>query len=88
MSYGDGVRIERATNGYTISMRDPKIEAANRKRSLSDSKVDVPWVDPQRTYVFSDIDAVLTFIKANLDKALPKDDYSSAFDMMADEEDD
>ena len=88
MSYGDGVRIERATNGYTISMRDPKIEAANRKRSLSDKTMDTPWVDPSRTYVFSDIEAVLTFIKANLDKALPKDDYSSAFDMMADNEDD
>ena len=87
MSYGDGVRIERATNGYTITMRDPKIEAANRKRSLSDSKGVDPWVDPQRTYVFSDIDAVLTFIKANLDKALPKDDYGSAFDMMAEEDD-
>ena len=86
MSYGDGVRIERATNGYTVSMRDPKIEAANRKRSMK-SDYDTPYVDPNRTYVFSDIDAVMTFLKANLDTALPKDDYSSAFDEMAADED-
>ena len=87
MSYGDGVRIERATNGYTVCMRDPTIEASNRKRTMK-SDYDKPYVDPNRTYVFSDIDAVMTFLKANLDKALPKEDYDSAFDTMADDEDD
>lgn len=86
MSYDDCVRIERAENGYTVSMKDPKIDAANRKRSAK-SDYSSPYVDPRKEYVFTDIKAVMTFLTANLDKALPKDDYDSAFELMSDDED-
>lgn len=88
MSYGDGVRIERAANGYSVSMRDPKIEAANRKRDLSTKGSYAPYIDPNREYVFTTFDAMMTFLKANLDKALPQQDYDSAFELMSEEGDD
>lgn len=83
--YGDcRVRIGRAANGYTVSMRDPKIEAANRKRDTS-RVVSGPYIDPEKEYVFTDIKAVMTFLTANLDKALPKVDYESSFDLASTE---
>lgn len=84
---GDSVRIERAENGYTVSMTDPKLEAANRKRSTK-GDVYAPYVDPQKEYVFTDLKAVMAFLTANLDKALPKVDYDSAFELMTDDEED
>lgn len=83
----DGVRIERAANGFTVSMTDPKIEAANRKRSAK-GNYDQPYLDPRKEYVFTDLKAVMAFLTANLEKALPKDDYDSAFELMADDEED
>lgn len=78
------VRIERAENGYMVAMRDPKIVAKNAKRDIEKQE----WMDPNREYVFETIEAVLKFLQANLDKALPKQDYDSAFEMMVDDDDD
>jgi hypothetical protein len=77
------LRIERATNGYVIRVRDPKIEKANTTR-----KDNSPWRDPEREFVFDTLDKTIAWIKANIDKALPDDDYSSAFDMAVTEDDD
>jgi len=82
---GDCARIERLTNGYLIRVDDPKIKKANQSRSPDDNK---PWKDPEREFVFKNIDEVLAWLKANLDKALPEDDYVSAFNAAVMEEDD
>lgn len=82
------LKIERAANGYTIHCRDPKIAAANRKRDIT-AKNPAPWRDPNREYVFKTADEVLAWLKLHMDKALPADDYSSAFDLaVADTDDD
>jgi hypothetical protein len=76
---GDNVRIEKMANGYTIRMTDPKIVKANEARDFS--KKNAPrYRDPEREFVFTDIDKVLAWLKLNLDKALPEDDFSSSFD--------
>jgi hypothetical protein len=67
------IRIERLTNGYEVTVRDPKIVAANNK---PDSK----YRNPTREYVFTDVKSVLAFLEKNLDKALPADDFASSFD--------
>lgn len=74
-------RIERAKNGYTVEMRDPKIVAENNRPKKSGEPS--AWRDPNVEYVFKDIDGVLKFLKANLDKALPMDEFSSTFDSEA-----
>ena len=83
------VRIERLTNGYTIRLRDQKIVKANSARDFKSEKP-TPYRDPNREYVFKSVDEVLKFLKGNLDKALPADDFSSAFDAActADEDND
>lgn len=73
------VRIERLTNGYTVRMRDPAVVKANEARDFKSDKP-APWRDPNREYVFKTVDEVLKFLKGNLDKALPADSFSSAFD--------
>lgn len=77
------VRIERVTNGYEICCEDPSIVAANRKTGP-----DKPWKNPRREYVFRDLSEVLDFLKKNLDKALPADEYDSAFELALESEDD
>lgn len=77
-------RIERVKNGYTVEMKDPKIvkqNAANRDKPA-------PWKDPNVEYVFQTLEQVLEFLKTNLDKALPMDDYTTSFDKALAEEDD
>lgn len=64
-------RIERAANGYTVSLTDPKIAKENRTSK--------GWRDPNVEYVFTELKDVLKFLNTNLDKALVKDDYSEAF---------
>jgi len=66
-------RIEKAVNGYTVCLQDPKIREANGK---ANSK----WKDPNREYVFRTVKEVMTFLEKNLDKALVADEYSSSFD--------
>lgn len=84
---GDCVRIERLTNGYEVTIRDPKIAEANAKRDSKGGSIGM-WKDPQREYAFKTVAEVMTFLKANLEKALPLDDYDSAFELAAEEDDD
>ena len=81
MSYDSCCRIERATNGYTVNLQDPKIREANGK---SGGK----YKDPNCEYVFEKIEDVLTFLKKNLDKALVADSYSTSFDLAGSDSDD
>lgn len=67
-------RVERMTNGYSVRLTDPKIQKANDNPNRKGS-----WRDPSREFVFTDIDKVLEFLKKNLNKALPQDDFDSAF---------
>lgn len=82
------ITIERMTNGYSVRVCDPKIEEANRKRSAK-GNYDIPYRDPYREYAFPTIEKTLAFVGKVAEKALPKDDYESAFDMAVedDEED-
>lgn len=88
MGYDDEVRIKRLSNGYTIRLRDPKIVKANQKRDRPGSGVVVQYKDPEREFAFTDIDKVLAWLKANLDKALPEDDFDSAFSTAVEDDDD
>ena len=94
MDYGrpismDGcIRLERAANGYTVSMRDPKIVAANASADIRRSG---SWKDPDMEYVFSGAKALkdaLEFIEKNADKALPATDFDTTFDMITSAGDD
>lgn len=88
--YGDGdcdIRIQKHQNGYTVRITDPAIVAANKKRDEANRRSSKgecapcePWRDPQVSYAFSNRDEVTAFIKANIDKALPVDEFSSTFD--------
>ena len=79
----DSVRVKRLTNGYMICVTDPKIQKANDARDFS-SKNTTPYRDPDREFVFKNIDAVLAWLKANLDTALPAGDVTSSFDSTFD----
>ena len=74
MSYDGCCRIERATNGYTVCVSDPKIREANAKPNSR-------YKDPSCEYVFKTIEEVLAFLKKNLDKALVSDSYSNTFEV-------
>ncbi len=68
-------KIERMANGYEVEISDPKIVERNR-----DPKV-AGWRDPKVCYGFKTVDEVLTFLKNNLDKALPAEDYETTFNV-------
>lgn len=74
------VKIERAMNGFEVEMCDPTIKAANQG--------DGPYRDPYVSYVFKTSAEVLSFLKENLDKAVPMDEYESTFNEAAMEEED
>lgn len=84
---GDCVRIERLTNGYEVTIRDPAIVKANAKR---DSKPGIyqPYKDPEREYAFKTVKEVMAFLEKNLETALPLDDYDTAFELASEEDDD
>jgi hypothetical protein len=69
------IRIERAQNGFVVSMDDPEIMAKNRK-------TDGPYRDPEVQFVFDDEAEVIAFLTKNLNKIIPPEDdeYSSSFD--------
>jgi hypothetical protein len=76
------VRIERATNGYIIHARDPKIEAENRKPKT-------PYRDSQVDILCKTTEEVMSWLKKNLDKAMPADkSYDTAFAAASVEDDD
>lgn len=78
--------IERKKNGYTVRMKDPKIAKANMARD--DKKGYTPYRDPWVEYVFTDMKDVVKFLEANLETALPEDDYTTSFDAAISETDD
>lgn len=74
-------RIEKLNNGYEVELRDPEIVKANSKGKGA-------YRDPCVAYCFNTVDEVLAFLKKNLDKALPDDEYSSSFDAALDDDED
>lgn len=78
------IRIERLANGYEVEMTDPKIVAENRTPS---DKLG-GWKDPKICYAFKTEAEVLAFLKSNLAKALPMDEYESSFSKAAMENED
>lgn len=87
--YGDqdcDIRIQRHQNGYTVRITDPAIVKANRERDkAAKGETCAPWRDSQVSYAFTTREEVSSFIKANIDKALPVDEFSSTFDKAAKE---
>lgn len=75
------IRIERATNGFTLRMRDPKIAESNQKDKG-------PWKDPNVMMVFEDTEKLMAFLEKNIDAALPKNTFSTAFDEAVEDDDD
>lgn len=90
MGYNDDCcRIERAANGYTVSMKDPEIVKANNKRSESEKyAIGTPWKDPNKSFVFETVEDVLMFLQKTLPKALPIDEFGSTFTKALKETDD
>lgn len=77
-------KIERLANGYEVEITDPEIVKANGQ-----AKLGKPWRDPKVCYAFKTIPEVLAFLRKNLDKALPMDEYESSFDeAMKEDKDD
>lgn len=79
------IRIERLQNGYNVRITDPEIAKKNEARDKGKDGCCEPWSDPQVSYAFSTSEEVLGFLKTNIDKALPVDEYSSTFDKAAKE---
>lgn len=75
------IRIERAANGFTLRMRDQSIADKN-------SKDKGPWRDPNVMLVFPDTKKLMGFLEKNIDTALPKSTFSTAFDTAVEEDDD
>ena len=71
------IRIEREGERYEVCVTNPEIEKANR--------ADKNWTDPNEEYQFDTWDQVKTFLDKVVDKALPVDEYSSAFSKAAKE---
>lgn len=71
------ITISRLANGWTVRMTDPKISAANNKRSEKGSYT--PYRDPEVTFAFDTPKEVLKFLNANLEKALPTDEFDTSF---------
>lgn len=72
------IRISRERDSYCVCLTDPEIAKQNQN---SDSSYQDPYVE----YTFDTKEQVLAFIEKAIDIALPKDDYSSAFDKIAKE---
>lgn len=67
------IRLARAQNGYTVTVRDPKIAVENRKPNSK-------WTDPDREFVFEDLAGALRFIEKVADVALPEEQHTTVFD--------
>jgi hypothetical protein len=74
-------KIEKMVNGYTVEIRDPKIEAANRSPTT-------PWKNPWKEYVFANSDEVIAFLTKVLGKIKPPegDDLATNFKRATEEE--
>ena len=78
------IRIERLQNGYEVTMKDPDIVKANNASSGKSGPC--AYKDPNLEYAFTTSKEVMDFVKANIDKALPVDEYSDAFNVAAEED--
>lgn len=83
--YGDcSLKVEILQNGYNVTVRDPKIDAENKKPKTN-------WEDPWKTYAFSTIEEVETFVSKQLKGMKPPPDadeeFSSAFNEAASSDD-
>lgn len=74
------INIKRMQNGYTVRITDPAIVKANAERDKAAKGDCVPWRDSQVSYAFTTSAEVLEFLKNNIDKAMPDDEFSSTFD--------
>ncbi len=81
------VKIEKLANGYEVELSDPAIVKQNAARDNSKGPYK-PWKDPKVGYAFKSVQEVCAFLEKNLDKALPLDEYGSAFDSAVAETDD
>lgn len=75
------IKIERLNNGWEVEMTDPEIVKQNQKPSKGNSYT--PYKDPKVAYAFKKKEEVVKFISANLEKAMPMDEYESSFDEAA-----
>lgn len=75
------IKIERLTNGWEVEMTDPEIVKANQAPAKGGKYT--PYKDPKVAYAFKTKDEVVKFISANLEKAMPMDEYESSFDEAA-----
>lgn len=67
------LKIEKLENGFTVEIRDEKIDAANRKPKAQ-------WESPWKEYVFSTSKEVIAFVTSHLG-SLPKsagDEFNDA----------
>jgi hypothetical protein len=72
-------RIEKLQNGFEVEIRDPEIEKKNNARNEKSGYS--PYKDPWVSYVFTDITAVLAFLKKSLPKASAGGgEFESSFD--------
>lgn len=68
----DSIRIEVLENGYTVEVRDPKIDEENKKPKSN-------WEDPWKTYAFSTSAEVKDFVGKHLDTLKPPPDADAEF---------
>lgn len=76
------IRIECLTNGYTVSVDDPKIRKKNEERDSSKG-VYPSYQDPERKFAFTTEAQVIAFVTKNLKKVMPAKkvaDYETSFD--------
>ena len=78
MSSDCRIIISRLANGWTVRMTDPKIVEKNQKRDGKNGSY-APWQDPEVTFAFDTPKDVLKFLNANLEKALPVDEFDTSF---------
>lgn len=80
------IKIDRLANGWEVEMTDPEIVKKNRSPTKKGELG--MWKDPKVSYAFKTVDEVIKFISANLEKAIPMDEYESSFDEAAAKEED
>lgn len=64
-------RIERLENGYEVELFDPETEKENSKNKT--------YRSPYKSYAFETTEAVLKFLKENLEKSKKTDVFGDAF---------
>ena len=67
------LKVEKLENGFAVVVRDPKVDAANRKPKAN-------WESPWKEYAFSTSKEVIAFVTSHLG-SLPKsagDEFNDA----------